>query len=74
MRLPWVVSADSDFYELAITLGPPPKVIWLRNCDYPTAFAESLIRGQAIRIGEFLNDPDQAVLVLWGDKLASHNN
>jgi len=25
-----IVTADADFYELATTLGPPPKVIWLR--------------------------------------------
>lgn len=59
-----IVSADSDFYELATALGPPPKVIWLRECDYPAAVAEQLIRGQAIRIAEFLQDPDRAVLIL----------
>lgn len=38
-----IVTADADFYELATTLGPPPKVIWLRGCDYPTAIVEDLI-------------------------------
>lgn len=59
-----IVTADADFYELAIALGPPPKVIWLRSCDYPTAVAEELIRGQAIRIAEFLEDRERAVLIL----------
>jgi len=59
-----IVTADADFYELATTLGPPPKVIWLRGCDYPTSIAEELIRGQAIRIAEFLVDPERAVLIL----------
>jgi predicted nuclease of predicted toxin-antitoxin system len=59
-----IVTADADFYELAIALGPPPKVIWLRGCDYPTAVAEQLIRSQAIRIAEFLEDPERAVLIL----------
>ena len=59
-----IVTADADFYELAITLGAPPKVVWLRGCDYPTAVAERLIRGQAIRILEFLEDPERAVLIL----------
>lgn len=59
-----VVTADADFYELATTLGPPPKVIWLRGCDYPTSVAEELIRSQAIRISEFLVDPEPAVLIL----------
>jgi predicted nuclease of predicted toxin-antitoxin system len=97
-----IVTADADFYELATALGPPPKVIWLRGCDYPTVAAEklerihdrctqshiskvlislrnqhpvpclsghsyrgfALIRGQAIRIVEFLEDPERAVLIL----------
>jgi predicted nuclease of predicted toxin-antitoxin system len=59
-----IVTADADFYELATTFGPPPKVIWLRGCDYTTAVAEHLIRRQAIRVSEFLQDPDQAVLIL----------
>jgi predicted nuclease of predicted toxin-antitoxin system len=53
-----VVTADADFYELAITLGAPPKVVWLKGWDYPTAAAARLIRGQAIRIIEFLEDPE----------------
>lgn len=32
--------------------GPPPKIIWLPGCNYPTAVAERLIRGQAIRVTE----------------------
>jgi predicted nuclease of predicted toxin-antitoxin system len=44
-----IVSADADFYELAITLGPPPK---------------ALIRNESIRIAEFEKDPEKAVLVL----------
>ena len=59
-----ILTADADFYELATTLGPPPKVIWLRGCDYPTAAAEVLIRSEAIRIAEFLQDLDRAVLIL----------
>ncbi len=59
-----IVTADADFYELAITLGPPPKVVWLKGCDYPTAVAARLIRDQAIRIMEFLEDPERAVLIL----------
>jgi predicted nuclease of predicted toxin-antitoxin system len=59
-----IVTADADFYEMATTIGFPPKVIWLRNCDYPTADCERLIRAQAIRIGEFLQDQDTSVLIL----------
>lgn len=68
-----IVTADADFYEMATTKGPPPKVIWLWGCDYPTAVAESLIRSQVIRIFDFLGDPEQSVLILRPD-YASHRN
>jgi predicted nuclease of predicted toxin-antitoxin system len=59
-----IVTADADFYELSTTFGPPPKVIWLRGCDYPTAAAERMIRSQVIRVLEFLEKEDQGVLIL----------
>ena len=62
-----VVSADSDFYELATTVGPPPKVVWLRRWTHPTRDAERVLRREAIRITEFAADPELAVLVLDGD-------
>jgi predicted nuclease of predicted toxin-antitoxin system len=59
-----VVSTDLDFYDLATTLGPPPKVLWLRRWTHPTADAERVLRREAIRISEFVNDPELGVLVL----------
>jgi predicted nuclease of predicted toxin-antitoxin system len=59
-----IVTADSDFHELAVAFGPPPKVVWLRGCDYPTSVAEELIRGQSIKIFEFFENPERAVLIL----------
>jgi predicted nuclease of predicted toxin-antitoxin system len=59
-----VVTADADFFEMASTLGPPPKAISLKGCDYPTVEAELLMRQQAIRVSENLLDVNAAVLVL----------
>ncbi len=59
-----VVSTDLDFYDLATTVGPPPKVIWLRRWTHPTADAERVLRREAIRISEFVKDPELGVLVL----------
>jgi predicted nuclease of predicted toxin-antitoxin system len=59
-----ILSADGDFYNFAVSMGPPPKVIWLKGCDYPTANVEKVVRSQAIRIAEFEKDAEQAVLVL----------
>jgi len=62
-----IVSTDADFYELATTLGPPPKVVWLRRWMHPTRDAERVLRREAIRITEFLADPDLGVLILDRD-------
>jgi predicted nuclease of predicted toxin-antitoxin system len=48
-----IVTADSDFLFLANTLGPPPKVILLENCDYPTDVAVRILRREANRILDF---------------------
>jgi predicted nuclease of predicted toxin-antitoxin system len=62
-----IVSTDSDFYELATTIGPPPKVVWLRRWRHPTRDAERVLRREAIRIAEFASDPELAILVLDRD-------
>lgn len=62
-----IVSTDSDFYELATTIGPPPKIVWLRHWTHPTKDAERALRREAIRITEFAADPELAVLVLDRD-------
>lgn len=59
-----IVTADADFYEMVTTYGPPPKVIWLRSWDYPTAVAEQLLRSKAIRVSEFVEDGQQGLLIL----------
>ena len=62
-----VVSTDLDFYGLAISLGPPPKVVWLRRWAHPTNDAERALRREAIRLTEFANDPELGILVLDRD-------
>jgi hypothetical protein len=48
---------------LADTLGHPPKVILLDNCDYPTNVAAGIIRAEANRILQFDGDA-RSVLIL----------
>lgn len=62
-----IVSTDSDFYELATAIGPPPKVVWLRRWTHPTRDAERVLRREAIRIAEFAADSELGVLVLDRD-------
>jgi predicted nuclease of predicted toxin-antitoxin system len=57
-------TTDSDFFEFATTLGPPPKAIWLKKWRHPAKDAEAILRREAVRIDEFGRDPHAAVLVL----------
>ena len=54
-----IVSRDADFAEMAILLGGPPKVIWMRVGNLPTVEIASLLRRYAQIIAAF--DDDEAV-------------
>lgn len=59
-----IVTADADFYELATTMGPPPKVVWLRRWTHPTKDTEAVLRRDAIRLTDFSVDPTLGILIL----------
>jgi predicted nuclease of predicted toxin-antitoxin system len=47
-----IVTADSDFLDLANSRGAPPKVVHLESCNYRTSHVEDLLRRHAISIAE----------------------
>ena len=59
-----IVSKDTDFYQRAVALGSPPKFIWLRVGNCPTAAIIDLLRKQSAIIGEFIGSATESVLVL----------
>jgi predicted nuclease of predicted toxin-antitoxin system len=58
-----IMTADSDFLDLAGSRGTPPKVIRLENCNYRTAQVEDLLRQLAVWIAE-LEPSSRATLVI----------
>ena len=58
-----LVSADRDFVHLAERVGPPPKVIRIERCDFPSAIIEDLLRREVERIHDFLGS-NRPVLLL----------
>jgi len=58
-----IVTADSDFLDLAATRGTPPKVVRLEHCNYRTSRVEELLRRNAVRIAE-LEHAEYAVLTI----------
>ena len=59
-----VVSKDRDFFDLAIALGAPPKVVWLGVGNGPTREIETLLRTHSVLVNAFLDDPAAVVLEL----------
>lgn len=59
-----IVSKDADFVQLSATLGPPPKVVWLRVGNGPTRDVAALLRARAADIRAFLANSAAALLEL----------
>jgi len=62
-----IVTKDSDFNDLSMIKGYPPKVIWLQigNCKFDKI--ENIIRKNRIQINKFLNDSNLGVFHVEGD-------
>jgi len=58
-----IVTADSDFLDLASSRGTPPKVVRLENCNYRTSQVEDLLRRHGILLAELEQSP-RATLVI----------
>jgi len=53
-----IVTFDSDFYDLTLLLGIPPKVIWLRFGNTSTDNLITLLKENQNLIREFIENPD----------------
>lgn len=58
-----IVSKDSDFADLSVLKGAPPKVIWIRLGNCTTASVEMLLRNSGEAVERFL-DGEETCLVL----------
>ena len=59
-----IVSKDSDFRHLSFLFGAPPKVISIRKGEVSTDSALKMLKSKAKRIGLFLEDDNEALLIL----------
>jgi len=61
-----IVTLDSDFHELSLLRGWPPKIVWLRIGNTATAAAAAILLSRAAEIAAFLVDPDDGCLEIAG--------
>jgi predicted nuclease of predicted toxin-antitoxin system len=60
-----IVTFDSDFMDLSILKGIPPKIIWLRLGNTSTNNIASIFRTKHKNIKEFLESEDSSLLELF---------
>lgn len=59
-----IVSKDSDFHQMSLLYGHPPKIVWLRVGNAPTSDIAKLLREHHTTMRRFHTDPDAALLAL----------
>ena len=59
-----IVSKDSDFQDLSVLHGHPPKVIWLRAANCSSSEIENLLRVALPTIKHFVEEDEESCLVL----------
>jgi predicted nuclease of predicted toxin-antitoxin system len=59
-----IVTRDSEYNDLSLVRGFPPKVIWIRRGNCPTKEIEVILRSSTQDIHEFLQNPSLGILTL----------
>jgi predicted nuclease of predicted toxin-antitoxin system len=59
-----IVSKDSDFSEMSVVRGFPPKVIWIRSGNCSTQKIEELLRQYYDRIKKLYQSENEGILLL----------
>ncbi|MGI8643279.1 MAG: DUF5615 family PIN-like protein [Thermomicrobiales bacterium] len=59
-----LVSKDSDFHQMSLLHGSPPKTIWLRAGNAPTSTIVELLREHHSDVQAFHDDGNAALLAL----------
>lgn len=60
-----IVTFDSDFADLSIIRGYPPKVIWLRTGNQTTKNIAEILKAEVSAINLFLRSEEAGVLEIW---------
>jgi predicted nuclease of predicted toxin-antitoxin system len=60
-----ILTKDSDFNDLTLLRGAPPKIIWLRTGNCRVAEIEKLLFHHAETILDFLNESTSTILELY---------
>lgn len=57
-----IVTFDSDFYDLSLTQGHPPKLIWIKSGNITTRNIQQLLSAKVVQIQNFAEDTELGCL------------
>ena len=60
-----ILTIDEDFYNILLTHGTPPKIIWLRLHNASVAIQAKVILDNTLVIYHFLKDSDSDCLEIF---------
>lgn len=60
-----LLTKDSDFHELTVLHGSPPKVIWLKCGNKPNWYVTALLIRRRDEVAAFLADPESGCLEIY---------
>lgn len=60
-----IITRDSDYNELLILLGFPPKVVWIRRGNCSTLEIEDILRTHCSDIQDLINTESLGLLTLY---------
>jgi predicted nuclease of predicted toxin-antitoxin system len=60
-----LVTKDSDFHELSVLRGSPPKVVWIRVGNCSTIRIEAILRKHVPDIQKLIVSPEADFLLLY---------
>jgi predicted nuclease of predicted toxin-antitoxin system len=60
-----ILTKDTDFEQLSLLRGAPPKVVWLRIGNSTTLKVRDLLDRHHADIEEFGKDSERSLLALW---------
>jgi len=61
-----IITFDSDYSDMALVNGFPPKIIWLRIGNQSTSAVASILRQNKVAIHQFLLSKDVGILEITG--------
>ncbi len=59
-----ITTRDTDFLDLSLLRGPPPKLILLRTGNVSTEHIEALLRSHVENVRRFVASAEEAVLII----------